>query len=94
MENNVSATSIVRYTALNHYPATDADALRKAAHGMKSSSANVGAERLAALCKELEMIGRSGTIEEDARPLLKSADQELLRVLQALMDEHATTSRK
>ncbi len=75
------------------HAATDADALRKAAHGMKSSSANVGAERLAALCKELEMIGRSGTIE-GARPLLKSADQELLRVLQALMDEHATTSRK
>ncbi|MCK7581231.1 MAG: Hpt domain-containing protein [Chromatiales bacterium] len=30
------------------------EALRKAAHGLKSSSANVGAEALAALCKELE----------------------------------------
>ncbi len=72
--------------------ADNADALRKAAHGMKSSSANVGAERLAALCKDLEMLGRSGTLE-GARSLLKSADEELLRVLQALMDEHAATSR-
>ncbi|HOL64492.1 MAG TPA: response regulator, partial [Accumulibacter sp.] len=41
----------------------DADGLRKAAHGMKSSSANVGAEALAALCKELELIGRAGTVD-------------------------------
>ncbi|WP_281289623.1 sensor histidine kinase [Accumulibacter sp.] len=72
--------------------ADNADALRKAAHGMKSSSANDGAERLAALCKVLQMLGCSGTLE-GARSLLQSADQELLRVLQALMDEHATTSR-
>jgi two-component system sensor histidine kinase/response regulator len=72
--------------------ANNADALRKAAHGMKSSSANVGAERLAALCKDLEMLGRNGTLE-GASSLLKSADQELLRVLQALMDEHAAMSR-
>jgi len=34
--------------------ACDAEALRQAAHALKSSSANVGAEQLAALCKELE----------------------------------------
>ena len=74
------------------HAATDADALLKAAHSMKSSSANVGAERLAALCKELEMIGRSGTIE-GARPLLMNADQELQRVLTELLEAHAATSR-
>ncbi|WP_291994557.1 response regulator [Candidatus Accumulibacter sp. ACC003] len=43
--------------------AGDAAALRRAAHALKSSSANVGAEKLAALCKELEMLGRNATVE-------------------------------
>ncbi|HRF12098.1 MAG TPA: response regulator [Candidatus Accumulibacter phosphatis] len=68
--------------------AGDAEALRKAAHGMKSSSANVGADALAALCKALEMIGRSSTVE-GARPLLTSAEEELPRVLAALAELHA-----
>jgi HPt (histidine-containing phosphotransfer) domain-containing protein len=63
--------------------AGDAEALRKAAHGMKSSSANVGADRLAGLCKELEAIGRSGTVEGASR-LLESAAAELERVVAAL----------
>ncbi|MBL8407073.1 MAG: Hpt domain-containing protein, partial [Candidatus Accumulibacter sp.] len=67
--------------------AGDAEALRKAAHGMKSSSANVGADALAALCKALEMIGRSSTVE-GARPLLTSAEEELPRVLAALAELH------
>jgi CheY-like chemotaxis protein/HPt (histidine-containing phosphotransfer) domain-containing protein len=61
----------------------DADGLRKAAHGMKSSSANVGAEALAALCKELELIGRAGTVD-GADELLVQAEQELRQVLAAL----------
>lgn len=61
----------------------DADGLRKAAHGMKSSSANVGAESLAALCKELELIGRAGTVE-GADELLVQAKEELNEVLSAL----------
>jgi signal transduction histidine kinase/DNA-binding response OmpR family regulator/HPt (histidine-containing phosphotransfer) domain-containing protein len=40
--------------------AGDAEALRKAAHSLKSASANLGAERLAALCKEIEGLARSG----------------------------------
>ena len=35
------------------------EALRMAAHSLKSSSANVGAARLAGLCRELEEMGRS-----------------------------------
>ncbi len=46
--------------------AGDAEALRKAAHGLKSSSANVGAQNLAALCKELETIGRGGSVDAAA----------------------------
>ena len=39
----------------------DANALKVAAHSLKSSSAYVGAMRLSALSKDLEMIGRSGS---------------------------------
>jgi CheY-like chemotaxis protein/HPt (histidine-containing phosphotransfer) domain-containing protein len=35
------------------------DAMYKAAHKLKSSSANLGAERLAELCRELEALGRT-----------------------------------
>jgi CheY-like chemotaxis protein/HPt (histidine-containing phosphotransfer) domain-containing protein len=63
--------------------AGDAEALRKAAHGMKSSSANVGAESLAALCKGLETIGRSGAIDVAPR-LLEDAAKELARVVAVL----------
>jgi CheY-like chemotaxis protein/HPt (histidine-containing phosphotransfer) domain-containing protein len=63
--------------------AGDAEALRKAAHSMKSSSANVGAERLANLCKELETIGRSGTVE-GAPVLLERATGEVAGALEAL----------
>jgi HPt (histidine-containing phosphotransfer) domain-containing protein len=50
----------------------DARGLQMAAHSLKSSSAYVGAMRLSALCKELEEMGRSGSIEgaaEKARVL-------------------------
>ncbi len=39
----------------------DKDAVRAAAHTLKSSSANVGASRLAELCKQLEHASRTGT---------------------------------
>ncbi|MFO1424594.1 MAG: response regulator [Candidatus Competibacteraceae bacterium] len=38
--------------------AEDGEALRQAAHSLKSSSANLGATQLAAVCKELEQRGR------------------------------------
>jgi CheY-like chemotaxis protein len=40
------------------FAAEDAVALSKAAHALKSSSGNVGAERLAALCKQIELAAR------------------------------------
>ena len=41
----------------------DAAALVRPAHTLKSSSATVGAERLAATARELEMAGRDGQLE-------------------------------
>jgi signal transduction histidine kinase/CheY-like chemotaxis protein/HPt (histidine-containing phosphotransfer) domain-containing protein len=43
--------------------ASDPEAARAAAHTLKSSSAQIGAVRLSALCKELEALGRSGSME-------------------------------
>ncbi|MBK7673877.1 MAG: response regulator [Candidatus Accumulibacter sp.] len=63
--------------------AGDAEALRQAAHALKSSSANVGAEQLAALCKELEMLGRGGG-GDGVRPLVARAEAEVARVVGAL----------
>ena len=45
--------------------ADDAEALVRPAHTLKSSSATVGAMRLSATARELEMAGRSGTLEDD-----------------------------
>ncbi len=41
----------------------DAKALQMAAHSLKSSSAYIGAMRLSAMAKDLEMMGRSGALE-------------------------------
>jgi HPt (histidine-containing phosphotransfer) domain-containing protein len=46
---------------------TDTDALVRPAHTLKSSSATVGASRLAAMARELEFAGREGRVD-DAQP--------------------------
>ena len=42
----------------------DAEALRRAAHSLKSSSANVGAVRLCDACKALELAARAGELDQ------------------------------
>ena len=64
----------------------DADAMYKAAHKFKSSSANLGADRLAKLCKELETQGRAGSTDGAGRLLAEiSSEYELAQV--ALTEE-------
>jgi CheY-like chemotaxis protein/HPt (histidine-containing phosphotransfer) domain-containing protein len=60
-----------------------ADQVKKAAHTLKSSSANLGAHQMAAVCAELEQRGRSGALE-GTPALLAQLEQELERVSQAL----------
>jgi two-component system sensor histidine kinase/response regulator len=43
--------------------AGDAAGLQRAAHTLKTGSANLGAPALAALCKGLEYMGKSGALE-------------------------------
>ena len=63
----------------------DHDGMRKAAHKFKSSSANLGADRLAELCKRLEVLGRSDSTA-GARALLDQVEQEYGAVRDALKE--------
>jgi HPt (histidine-containing phosphotransfer) domain-containing protein len=54
---------------------SDAAALVRPAHTLKSSSATVGAMRLATVARRLEITGRSGALDDGA-----SADLDTLRV--------------
>ncbi len=62
----------------------DAAALEIAAHTLKSSSASLGAVNFGEMCRELEMMGRSGTIE-DAAPRMAPLKDEYGRVREALI---------
>jgi HPt (histidine-containing phosphotransfer) domain-containing protein len=61
----------------------DANAIRKAAHSLKSSSANVGADALAKLFKDMEQMGRSGNTG-NAAGLLAQLEREFQSVRQSL----------
>jgi HPt (histidine-containing phosphotransfer) domain-containing protein len=61
----------------------DPEALAGAAHSLKSSSANVGAVHLSALCAELERLGRGGDLRAVAT-LVTGVEEELVRVQEAL----------
>jgi signal transduction histidine kinase/CheY-like chemotaxis protein/HPt (histidine-containing phosphotransfer) domain-containing protein len=63
---------------------SDLDALRKAAHSFKSSSYNLGAHKLAELCKTLEKTVRDKDLEQ-AGSLCVSIDGEYQRVREALI---------
>ncbi|WP_200372678.1 ATP-binding protein [Thiocystis violacea] len=60
-----------------------ADALRLAAHTLKSSSANLGGRRFVALCRELEILGRDERLQE-AEALLGQVETELAQFLAAI----------
>ena len=54
--------------------ANNADTFRRAAHSMKSNAATFGASQLAALAKELEMLGKENKLNETG-DRLKSLDE-------------------
>jgi signal transduction histidine kinase/CheY-like chemotaxis protein/HPt (histidine-containing phosphotransfer) domain-containing protein len=61
----------------------DTGNVRRIAHTLKSASTNVGAEALAALCKEMEHLGRADTTE-GAGSLLNNMEQEFEAVRDSL----------
>ncbi|MFN3544707.1 MAG: response regulator [Thiobacillus sp.] len=69
----------------------DGVALGQAAHALKSSAANAGAETLSGLYKELERLGREARVDE-ARELVAAAQQAYERAtaeIEALLKEEA-----
>jgi signal transduction histidine kinase/DNA-binding response OmpR family regulator len=69
----------------------NAKAWAQAAHSLKSSAANLGAEALASLYRELEKCGREGRID-DARGLLDQTRREQQRALHELRELLAETA--
>ena len=61
----------------------DAGNLRKVAHSLKSSSANVGAETLAQMCKDMESLGRADSTE-GASGILTDMEHEFQAVRHSL----------
>src|SRR5258708_35728453 len=66
--------------------ARDTESFRRAAHSLKSNSATFGANHLAALAKELEMIGRENKLSEAGNRLtvLEETYQSIAKELQSL----------
>jgi PAS domain S-box-containing protein len=64
----------------------DAETMWKTAHSLRSSSASLGAIQLSNLCKELEIMGRAGTLA-DAPSLIIQLGSEYERVVVALQEQ-------
>jgi HPt (histidine-containing phosphotransfer) domain-containing protein len=60
----------------------DADGMRRAAHSVKGSSANLGARPLADLSAQVEKLAREGDVEE-AVPIIDQVEAEFERVCRA-----------
>ena len=63
--------------------ANDVDTCRRAAHSLKSTSANFGAMILSALAKELELVAKAGALD-DAGDKLPRVEVEFGRVKKEL----------
>ena len=67
-------------TAIRDGAAThDAEGLRKAAHALKGAGANIGAQALAELCRQLEALGETGRVDGAVKGL-EQVEQEFARV--------------
>ena len=69
--------------------ATDAEAIVRPAHSLKSNSDNVGATVLADLCRSLEADGRAGHVPEMAERIV-AIESEFAAVRAALLENRST----
>ena len=67
--------------------ASDAAAMSRAAHTLKSSSGNLGALHLVGLCVKLEEMGRAASTK-GAVTVLNEIEAEYARVRESLVSEH------
>ena len=85
----VDDTPLQLQTLRSAIAALDPARLRKVAHSLKSASANVGADSLAQMCREMERLGRTDTTE-GASSILRDMEHEFQAVrdsLSALMEK-------
>lgn len=76
--------------AMHHAAAAaNAEDLRRAAHTLKSNSANFGAMNLSKLCKALEEIGKSGALDGAAEGIAR-VEAEYAQVKRALETARST----
>ena len=68
----------------------DSTLLIESAHSLKSSSANLGSIQLSNTCKELEMMGKAGTLNIPSE-LLDKLDKQFKETCSALRNELSTT---
>jgi PAS domain S-box-containing protein len=61
----------------------DSESLRRTAHTLKGSCANLGAEQMATLCRDLELAAKRGTLSS-ARALITQIEQEYVNVRKVL----------
>ena len=83
VEFYLSSTPTLLQTMREAESGGDAEKLKAAAHSFKSSSANLGALKLADACLELETLGRAGSTK-GALPLLMQVEKEYRMVREAL----------
>lgn len=69
----------------------DCELIRETSHSLKSSSANVGANLVSELCREMEMMGRTGSVE-GIEPVYSRFEREYDRAVHALNDINAGRS--
>jgi CheY-like chemotaxis protein len=53
----------------------DATLLRRAAHSLKSNSAEFGAQGLSSLCRDLEAVGKTGTVQGVGETVAQAVDE-------------------
>ncbi|MEA5510569.1 response regulator [Crocosphaera sp. UHCC 0190] len=72
----------------------DVQAVRQAAHGFRSASANVGAMNLSCMCQEIETIARQGTLlgATEKIPMLKIEYDRVCHALQKELSNHPQLS--
>lgn len=73
----------------NAIATADSGALVKAAHTFKSSAANIGADPLAEICRQLEEYGDKNQISRASKLLtkLRSESQQVIVALEKLLEE-------
>ncbi len=65
----------------------DAEALAQSAHTLKGSSANLGANRLSSLCRDLEVLGKANQLDDETVRLVDLLVKEYEQV-QALLRQY------